>query len=389
MALAIGGTPDAELPSGRTGTYPRLLRWEEDAWSESVLPEELVRTLELPPEYGGIDGGTVMLLSEVFWESPRVVWLVAHGADLLGLGSRVLRSDDRGRTWAEATHLLPEVFRYRGERDVDPRSTLDDVWFEDALTWWVAGGYRGGSPDIAIGPAVWKTEDAGATWAPVVRLREALGPAVFLGRSTNEPDLTYQRWEGSGAGYASIVRSLAPPHEARPVSPELDLRDYAHVGTRRWAIPSGAGGGVWTSSDGRTWSEQEIDGVPPAGPKPGEGPVFAAIELIDATTGVACGGTDDVLGVPTRPYCAHTTTGGEPWLESAFVGPRVNSIAGVALLDERRGWGIGRLWSGVGIGAMLVGEFRMFETLDGGATFEHTSTPFDGEMTLYGLAVSP
>lgn len=54
--LAIGGTLDAELPSGRTGTYPRVLRWENDNWSESVLPDELVRALLLPPEYDGFNG---------------------------------------------------------------------------------------------------------------------------------------------------------------------------------------------------------------------------------------------------------------------------------------------------------------------------------------------
>lgn len=389
VVLAIGGTLDAELPDGRTGTYPRILRWTGETWSQSLLSEEVVRELQLPPRYDGFNGGKIMLLSRVIWQSAQVVWIVAHGGDSLGLGNRVLRSSDRGVTWVEASHLLPEIFRYRAERDVAPQLTVDDVWFEDTDTWWVAGGYRSGVAEVAIGPTVWRTDDAGTTWVPVVRLGEALGPGVFFGRSTNQPDLTYVRHDTENDRYETVHLPLDMPGGRQQTTPRLFTRAYARFDDRRWAVPWTEGGGVWTSLDGQEWSEQEIEGVPPAGTTPGEGPQFFSIDFTNASTGVICGGTDDILGVPRRPYCAYTTSGGDPWFETTFSDTGVQAIVDVALLDESHGWGIGRIWSGGGIGTTLVSEFRMFETLDGGATFEHVPTPFDEEMALFELAATP
>jgi photosystem II stability/assembly factor-like uncharacterized protein/uncharacterized small protein (DUF1192 family) len=142
---------------------------------------------------------------------PEIVW-VGTGENVsgrhVGWGDGVYRSGDAGRTWERKGLQRSE---HIGRIQVDPRDgQVVLVAAEGPL--WSAGGDRG----------VYRTTDAGATWAPVLQIDEHTG-ITDLEFDPSNPDVVY-----------------AAAYQRR-----------RHV----WGfLGGGPGSGIWKSTDnGKTW----------------------------------------------------------------------------------------------------------------------------------------
>jgi len=167
------------------GSFVALRTEDGIAWT--AIPEE-----SLPPAQPG-EGGFAASGTCVVTQGDSTIWIGTGNASV----ARVLRSDDRGRTWTSADSPI-----VAGEA-----AGITSVAFRDALHGVVVGGDIG-VPD-ATGNRVARTEDGGRSWVP--------------GGEPPFPGAVY------GAAY---VPASGPPI----------------------LVSVGPGGSAYSRDDGRTWS---------------------------------------------------------------------------------------------------------------------------------------
>jgi photosystem II stability/assembly factor-like uncharacterized protein len=259
--------------------------------------------------------------------SPETVW-VGSGENVsgrhVGWGDGVYRSRDAGGTW-ERVGLVQS--QHIGRILVDPRSSsVVLVAAEGPL--WSAGGERG----------VYRTDDGGATWRPVLQIDEHTG-VTDLEFDPSNPDVVY-----------------AAAYQRR-----------RHV----WGfLAGGPGSGIWKSTDnGRTWRK-----VSSGLPKGDMGKIGLAVTAADPSVVYA---TIEAVGDERGFYRSRDR--GESWTRrngyiSGGTGPHYYQEIEASPTN-----------------AALVYQMDVFlqVTRDGGGTFSRLETAHDKHSDNHALWIDP
>lgn len=290
------------------------------------------------------------LLLDVTFSSETTAWAWGWvGND----GSFLIKSEDAGETWNDATQLLPEVGPLEG-------LLLTDLWFRNDEGWAVAGGLLGG---------LWvaRSRDEGQNWSEV---EGPFGPAR-LGHTF-----------GSRGGIVEIFSNANTFQRADPVGPPMSIgpsdfrgRAFATFDDRGWIggsdpfLPA-----IISAAQGELWEDQPLD-------VEDDGKILA-IDFRDSRNGLACG-YSYFRDRPANPViCFFTTNGGEEW-QRAAVPSGALTIEGP--LDVV--WGPD---DGAWLTTWTVEPLTpvLLHSEDGGRTWEHADLPFAGEGLIRQLARS-
>lgn len=257
------------------------------------VPLLLVTILLVSPAWVLQTSGVTVRLRGVSAVSDQVAW--ASGAD-----STVLRTSDGGRTWQKLTVTADKL----DFRDVDAI---------DARTAYVLS--------IGNGPAsrIYKTTDAGATWALQFRnddpkaFYDAMSfwdanHGLVIGDSI-DGQLCVMKTEDGGQNWARVATNILPPALTNEGAFAASGTNIAVFGKNDAWIGTGAAGKarvLRTHDHGRTWAVADTPLV--AGPSAG---IFS-VAFRDAKHGIIVGG-DYKKETEAVDNLAMTSDGGATW----------------------------------------------------------------------------
>ena len=333
LVLAVANDPSSPASA-------RVFRWTGGRLEEANLPP-LDESLAL----------------DVTWASPTEAWVPI----LAGGVTRLLRSDDGGRTFAPSGIDLPPELA----RSSLFHFTADAVW-----TTGIADVFVGSAGVLPLVTSLWASTDSGTTWQRRWRfegLGVQLGNLEFARRGGRD-EVWYER---AGEGGPSLLLDLASGDREPVETPPFVPTRYTAAGDLGFLVgylpqfPDPDLPAIATARRGETWALDPIPG------SPSPPPLLVLVDFVDEQRGVTCGlrreWVDD-RSVVRGIGCFVTADGGATW---AFFEPLAGGELGVedlaytrqgeVLIAARTGVGA----PGEGRAVLLVGR------PDGGAFREY------------------
>lgn len=349
--------------------------------------DPLLEHLELPPLPNLVLRGVASSPGGALW---------AFGSAARGRIA-LLRSDDGGASWADASDALPLGVR-SGHRIVDLRfwSSTDGALVAKTL--------------MGVGPVVTITEDGGGSWSLLEPLRMQLGGVFAILLRGTTPELlrvdhtgaTLQSlqtlawsdpWGFAGAGgetlleiieSSSVGGSLLPPADENrewvgPFGGLFEARGVASTGDVAFVVGASsdtvaglkARPAVYRAQGGAPATEQDLPEVGPAG--------LRAVDFADPNRGVACGW---VAKPSFTPLCFHTGDGGRSWSRSTIPPvPEPAMVDSVVLTSTGGAWAAANVVAARGTTLLWSEDF--------GQTWREVPLSFSATSRLQRLARLP
>jgi hypothetical protein len=335
-----------------------VFRFAAGAWERSVFPEDF-------PIY--TSAGLTVSATGTLWAFP--------GSEI-GRRPALLRSDDQGRTWRDASALL-EGFRTVFGQTV---TTITDLVAFPSDTLWISHGLIAEGPDVGIGVIRGSAEIGGFREVPLrdppfsplpeIRLGIRDGhvevlrrPAIIPRFNANEDDQAIVEFlDGSGTSL-----------DLGPLG--FSIQDYSTVGSQGWAIGTQRDNTLILHVSSEEVVEQFRSSDPRLFPNYSGA---RAIDMHDGLHGIACG-TED---------CVYTRDGGRSWLPGDVDAALKRSGRRYVIQDAVS------LARDAGFAAALsvdpdAGSCALFlSSQDGGATWTEVSGPPEPSSCILPIALA-